>query len=48
MITYIFLFAITNFYIIPYYYTDFLEKVIVNFLIPYLNQMYKIKNKKNI
>ena len=46
MFTYIFLFAVTNLYIIPFYFTDFLEKIVVNLLIPYINYVYKIKNIK--
>ncbi len=48
MFTYIFLFAVTNLYIIPYYFTDYLEKIVVNILIPYLNYVYKIKDIKKI
>ena len=46
MFTYIFLFAVTNLYIIPFYFTDYLEKIVVNLLIPYINYVYKIKNIK--
>ena len=48
MFSTVLIFTVTNLLIIPFYFTEYLEYFVINGIVPFINKIYKLKNKKRV